>query len=651
MGVDMAPAQSNKLRWGEMEEDEGEDLEFLLPRRQEIGPDENGVKKVVEYKFNDEGNKVKITTTTRIRKLASARLSKRAVERRSWPKFGDAVHEDVGSRLTMVSTEEIILERPRAPERVMYLRNGVLGVLEVSTNVNINDEQVDCTQISNGSKSEETKVAGDPLAQIGKVGAVLMVCRTCGKKGDHWTSRCPYKDLAQPSEGFIDKPPASEVPTVTSGPSKGSYVPPGMRPGAERTGTDMRRRNEENSVRVTNLSEDTREADLHELFRTFGSVSRVYVAVDQKTGMSRGFGFVNFVNKEDAEKAINKLNGYGYDNLILRVEWAAPRASYEKHKNEDIQGSLFEEPSHGALFCTWETFKRTLKELNNISFIVETFTTGSRLEITLARSGSSSPVSHGYNRRICLSQIQNSAKAYLVSVSDLDIQNGRLCFYFYPFHYYEVGWMTNQYCFLRIQAAPYPFSASHILIQPKNNSPEAQEKCITRLLLFMGMRSSLPLPSWKVISIQILFYFILEDFVFYWGHRILHTKWLYKHVHSVHHEYATPFGLTSEYAHPAEILFLGFATIIGPVITGPHLITLWLWMVVRVLETVEAHCGYHFPWSLSNFLPLYGGADFHDYHHRLLYTKSGNYSSTFIYMDWIFGTDKGYRRLKALKSS
>lgn len=197
----------------------------------------------------------------------------------------------------------------------------------------------------------------------------------------------------------------------------------------------------------------------------------------------------------------------------------------------------------------------------------------------------------------------------------------------------------------------------------------------------------------KVISTQVLFYFILEDFVFYWGHRILHTKWLYKHVHSVHHEsvksilfsnqyfisvfwahsftsdvcfihrYATPFGLTSEYAHPAEILFLGFATIVGPIITGPHLITLWLWMIVRVLETVEAHCGYHFPWSLSNFLPLYGGsvhkftlrellvhlststiclkllllfprADFHDYHHRLLYTKSGNYSSTFVYMDW-----------------
>ncbi|GMP49209.1 hypothetical protein CsSME_00016263 [Camellia sinensis var. sinensis] len=194
-----------------------------------------------------------------------------------------------------------------------------------------------------------------------------------------------------------------------------------------------------------------------------------------------------------------------------------------------------------------------------------------------------------------------------------------------PFIYFErAGWLSKY------------------KIQKKNNSPETQEKCITRLLLYhfcvnlpvmiasypvfraMGMRSSLPLPSWKVISTQILFYFILEDFVFYWGHRILHTKWLYKHVHSVHHEYATPFGLTSEYAHPAEILFLGFATIVGPAITGPHLITLWLWMVVRVLETVEAHCGYHFPWSLSNFLPLYGG---------------------------IFGTDKGFRKLKALKSS
>lgn len=178
-----------------------------------------------------------------------------------------------------------------------------------------------------GSKVEEVNVP-DPLASVGKAGAVLMVCRTCHKKGDHWTAQCPYKDLAAPTDGFIDRPPASSETAVPAagGARTGTYVPPGMRGGGggERSMPD-RRRNDENSVRVTNLSEDTREPDLHELFRTFGPITRVYVAVDQKTGVSRGFGFVNFVSREDAERAINKLNGYGYDNLILRVEWATPR--------------------------------------------------------------------------------------------------------------------------------------------------------------------------------------------------------------------------------------------------------------------------------------------------------------------------------------
>lgn len=116
MAVSISAAPPSKVRWGELEEEEdGEDYAYLLPPRQIIGPDHNGLKKVIEHKFNDEGNKVKITSTIRVRKLANARLSKRAVERRSWPKFGDAVHEDVGARLTMVSTEEILLERPRAP--------------------------------------------------------------------------------------------------------------------------------------------------------------------------------------------------------------------------------------------------------------------------------------------------------------------------------------------------------------------------------------------------------------------------------------------------------------------------------------------------------------------------------------------------------
>ncbi|KAL2899214.1 Eukaryotic translation initiation factor 3 subunit G [Bienertia sinuspersici] len=153
-----------------------------------------------------------------------------------------------------------------------------------------------------------------------------MVCRACGKKGDHWTSRCPYKDLAQPPESLIDKPP-TDGPTAAAPATKGACILPSLRADAERLSTDMRRRNEKNFVRVINLSEDTREADFHKLFSPIGQISRVYVAIDQKTGLSRGFGFVNFAKREDAERAINKLNVYGYVSLILRVKWATPRAN------------------------------------------------------------------------------------------------------------------------------------------------------------------------------------------------------------------------------------------------------------------------------------------------------------------------------------
>ena len=43
------------------------------------------------------------------------------------------------------------------------------------------------------SKDEKKENAGDPLAALAGKNASLLVCRICGKKGDHWTSKCPYK--------------------------------------------------------------------------------------------------------------------------------------------------------------------------------------------------------------------------------------------------------------------------------------------------------------------------------------------------------------------------------------------------------------------------------------------------------------------------
>jgi translation initiation factor 3 subunit G len=77
---------------------------------------------------------------------------------------------------------------------------------------------------------------------------------------------------------------------------------------------------------VSNLSEDATESDLRDLFRRFGHTSGVFLVKDRQTFKSRGFAFVTFTERQDAQAALDKLNGHGYDNLIMAVEWAKPRA-------------------------------------------------------------------------------------------------------------------------------------------------------------------------------------------------------------------------------------------------------------------------------------------------------------------------------------
>ena len=52
----------------------------------------------------------------------------------------------------------------------------------------------------------------------------------------------------------------------------------------------------------------------------------MYLAKDMNTFLSKGFAFITYYNRGDAQKAIDKLNGHGYDNLIMQVMWAKPKA-------------------------------------------------------------------------------------------------------------------------------------------------------------------------------------------------------------------------------------------------------------------------------------------------------------------------------------
>ena len=108
----------------------------------------------------------------------------------------------------------------------------------------------------------------------------------------------------------------------------------------------------------------------------------------------------------------------------------------------------------------------------------------------------------------------------------------------------------------------------------------------------------------------------------------------------MHHEFAAPFGITAEYAHPIETIFLGIGTILGPFFFTRHLFTLWVWLAVRLHETTEDHSGYDLPFNPSNYICFWGGAVHHDFHHR---TFDGNFASVFTIWDRVFGTDKAFR--------
>lgn len=166
----------------------------------------------------------------------------------------------------------------------------------------------------------------------------------------------------------------------------------------------------------------------------------------------------------------------------------------------------------------------------------------------------------------------------------------------------------------------------------------------------IGIRTGLPLPSLWEIFIQLALYFIIEDYTNYWLHRWLHCKWGYDNIHRVHHEYTAPIGFAAPYAHWAEILILGIPTFLGPATVPGHMITLWLWVALRQIEALETHSGYDFPWTPTKYIPFYGGAEYHDYHHYVGGQSQSNFASVFTYCDYIYGTDKGYRYQKKLLS-
>ena len=280
----------------------------------------DGTKTTISYRIDDSGRKVKVTRKIRTT-VHKEKVNPAVAERRSWAKFGLEKGKPKGPQPDTTSVGENIQFRPSRDWKSIQA--------EEAKNGGPKGGAPDERSIKEQLKDKKVK------------------CRICS--GEHFTARCPYKDTMAPvdAEGAAIDPLAEEGPTEKAegglGIGGSSYVPPHLRKGGAGAGERMGGKYERDdlaTLRVTNVSmclvwpkmvsliislqvsEMAEEQDLRDMFERFGRVTRVFLAKDRDSGRAKGFAFISFVDRADAARACEKMDGFGYRHLILRVEFA-----------------------------------------------------------------------------------------------------------------------------------------------------------------------------------------------------------------------------------------------------------------------------------------------------------------------------------------
>ena len=278
----------------------GGGLGIQIPPTQKSRIDSKGIQVVTSYRINPSHAGQLLKTVTKVKVTVEKVKEPLAVaERRLWRKFGQAaIDEKEGVKTSTQSKDEILLEDPNA-------------------DTDLQEE--------------------DATATFGNLNAFWALQQKRQLMRKYEVSDRP-EDAADGGAGWTQVGAPGGGASGSGGGTSNRYIPPSLRagmaaaaaggPGASSaTGFQPERRVDDlNTIRVTNLSGNTTEADLQELFEKYGRISRVYLAKDKETLQSRGFAFVSFVSKDDAARAMDELQGYGYDHLILKLEWARPNA-------------------------------------------------------------------------------------------------------------------------------------------------------------------------------------------------------------------------------------------------------------------------------------------------------------------------------------
>mmetsp|Transcript_58651 Transcript_58651/g.178868 ORF Transcript_58651/g.178868 Transcript_58651/m.178868 type:complete len:267 (-) Transcript_58651:129-929(-) len=147
------------------------------------------------------------------------------------------------------------------------------------------------------------------------------------------------------------------------------------------------------------------------------------------------------------------------------------------------------------------------------------------------------------------------------------------------------------------------------------------------------------LPGPRIFIGHLLAFAIITEFMFFWSHRTLHSPFLYREIHKVHHEVKAPFGLCAIYFHPLEHVLAALQGALPALICGSHASVLIFWIFIATFNIILHHSGYDFePYWPDSIKPFKSMTQQHDYHHFATHTCFGVIGLA----DWIHGTDYGF---------
>ena len=265
----------------------------------------NGIKTITTYRTNQLGQQVKVVQKVKVSKK-TVKVSKPVLARRQWAKFGEAKNKPGGYH--------------------------GMGYQDMATGIDVNDQLLEMVpKIQAKEETNESAARAFEKMNVGSFEAWRPKTQrdTSDAAAAEWAAQNGLAagmgdDPMGSRPGLGSGAGAGSLAALAAGQSTGGYVPPSMRNADGSRNADLSQRDDSCTVRVSNLSEDVKDSDLRELFRRFGAIQRIYLAKDRETHQSRGFAFINFFARDDAQRAIDKLDGHGYDHLILSVTWANP---------------------------------------------------------------------------------------------------------------------------------------------------------------------------------------------------------------------------------------------------------------------------------------------------------------------------------------